>query len=185
MDLKIFRDLVLVFKCNNEIRLKGFYSYLMKFMSYELLFDEKQTLFFFKSPLQLEKKLKMLKFSKNILISDLYKGKNFNGKKLVKLMHCCYLTTKTISRLQKKRKGNGPKMDFQTCRFLVYLTMHLPKHMCSQEIELFFSTPFTLGSFVLIISNSNGGLYMTLRCQVKSYLKHPWLKWWKNECTLF
>jgi hypothetical protein len=43
--LKYFKDLVLIFKCNNEIRLKGFYSYLMKFMSHELLFGAKQTHF--------------------------------------------------------------------------------------------------------------------------------------------
>jgi hypothetical protein len=35
-------------------RLKGFDSYLMKFMSYGLLFGEKQTISF-KSPLHLEK----------------------------------------------------------------------------------------------------------------------------------
>jgi len=53
--LKYFRDLVFVFKCNNEIRLEGFYSYLMKFMSYELLFGEKQTHVFSKAHYILKK----------------------------------------------------------------------------------------------------------------------------------
>jgi len=35
-----------------------------------------------------------------------------------KLMHCCYLTAKTILGLKNKYKGNGPKMDFQICKFL-------------------------------------------------------------------
>jgi hypothetical protein len=118
----------------------------------------------------------MLKFSKNVLINELYKGKNFNGKKLLQINALLLFNYKNHLEAKKTNKENGPKMDFQTCHFLVYLTMHLPKDMWSQEIELFFSTPFTLGSFVLLISNSNGGLYMTLKCKVKSYLKPLWLK---------
>jgi hypothetical protein len=46
-------------------RLKGFGSYLMKLMSYQLLFGEKQTLYIWK-------KIKiMLKFNKNVLINKL------------------------------------------------------------------------------------------------------------------
>jgi hypothetical protein len=32
--LKLFRGLFFIFKCNNEIKIEGFDSYLMKFMSY-------------------------------------------------------------------------------------------------------------------------------------------------------
>ncbi len=41
-------------------------------------------------------------------------------KNCLKLIHCCYLTTKTILGL-KKYKGNGPKMDFQICESLPFL----------------------------------------------------------------
>jgi hypothetical protein len=43
--LKLFRCLFLILKCNNEIKIEGFDSYLMKFLSYGLLFGEKQTNF--------------------------------------------------------------------------------------------------------------------------------------------
>jgi hypothetical protein len=53
----------------------------------------------------------------------------------LKSMHCCYLITKTISGL-KKYKGNGPKMNFQICKFLsffgplyhAFISLHMTKH---------------------------------------------------------
>jgi hypothetical protein len=76
----------------------------MKFMSYGLLFGEKQT-HFSKVHYILKKYNLMLKFSKNVLINELYKGKkNSMKKKCLKSMHCCYLTTKTISRLKRNTK---------------------------------------------------------------------------------
>jgi len=66
---------------------------------------------------------------------------NFTREKIsmekisLKSMHCCYLVTKTISKL-KKYKGNGPKMDFQICEFLsffgppyhAFTSLHMTKH---------------------------------------------------------
>jgi len=47
----------------------------------------------------------MLKFSKNVLINELYKGKKNSMKKnCLKSMHWCYLTIKTISKLKKKQR---------------------------------------------------------------------------------
>jgi hypothetical protein len=70
--LKLFRGFFLIFKYNNEIKIEGLDSYLMEFMSYGLLFGEKQTHF---SKVHYILKKKMLKFNKNVLINDLYKGK--------------------------------------------------------------------------------------------------------------
>jgi hypothetical protein len=61
-------------------RLKGFDSYLMKFMSYEFLFGEKQTHF---SKVHYILKKIMLKFSKSVLINELYKCKKIQWKKIV------------------------------------------------------------------------------------------------------
>jgi hypothetical protein len=52
----------------------------MKFMSYGLLFGEKQT--HFSKVHYILKKIKlMLKFSKNVLINELYKGKKISMEK--------------------------------------------------------------------------------------------------------
>jgi hypothetical protein len=98
-------------------RLKGIDLYLMKVMSYGLLFGEKQTNYFQKSITSWRKK--KLKFSKNVLINELYKGKNFNWKKLLKIN--ALLLPKYKSHLKAKNiyKENGPKMDFQICNFLL------------------------------------------------------------------
>jgi hypothetical protein len=56
--------------------LKWFDSHLMNFMIHGLLFGEKYA-HFLKSPFHLEN----LKFCKYVLINELYKNKNFNGKK--------------------------------------------------------------------------------------------------------
>ncbi len=48
--------MVFIFKCHNEIKLEMFYSYLINFIIYELLFGEKQA-HFFKSPFHLEKNM--------------------------------------------------------------------------------------------------------------------------------
>jgi hypothetical protein len=71
----------------------------------------------------------MLKFSKNVLINEFYKGKNFNGKKLLKINALLLPNYKSHLKLEKKYKGNGPKIDIQICEFLLFLvhpTMHLP-----------------------------------------------------------
>jgi hypothetical protein len=52
----------------------------------------------------------MLKFNKNVLINELYKGKNSMEKISIKSMHCCYLITKTIlglKKIQRKWTQNG------------------------------------------------------------------------------
>jgi hypothetical protein len=128
--LKKFRGLVLILKCNNEIKIERFW-----FISNEMYelwtFIWWKTNTFFSKVHYILKEIKiMLKFNKNVLINALYTGKKISMEKnCLKSMHYCYLITKTISRLKKNTKEMDPKWTFKfvnSCHFLVQLTMHLP-----------------------------------------------------------
>jgi len=64
----------------------------------------------------------MLKFNKNVLIDELYKGKKFNGKKLFKINALLLPNYKSHLKAKKKhlRVGNGPKLEFEICEFLLF-----------------------------------------------------------------
>jgi hypothetical protein len=86
-------------------RLKCFDSYWM-FMSYRLLFGEKQT-HFFKSPYHLEKKHDLFwNFASMFSSMSSTRMKILMEKNCLESMHYCYLTTKIILGL-KKIQRNG------------------------------------------------------------------------------
>jgi hypothetical protein len=48
------------------------------------------------------------------------KSKISNGKKLLKINALLLPDYKNHFKAKKKYKGNGPKMDFQICKFLLF-----------------------------------------------------------------
>jgi len=82
----------------------------MKFMSYGLLFGEKQTHFFSKVHYILKKIKIMLRLIKNVLINELYSGKIFDGilkNKINALLLPNYKNHLGAKRIQKKWTQNG------------------------------------------------------------------------------
>jgi len=123
---KTFRELVFIFKCNNEIKLEMVWFVSNEFYDLWILIRWKTCTFSQKFISSWEKTWFILKFCKYVLINELYKNKSFNGKSFLESMHYCYLSTKNILRLKKNTK----EMDFQIHKFLplfVRLTMHLPQ----------------------------------------------------------
>ncbi len=62
----------------------------------------------------------MLKFSKNVLINELYKGKNFNGKQLLEINALLLPNYKSHLKPKKNTKEMDPKLTFKfvnSCRF--------------------------------------------------------------------
>jgi hypothetical protein len=59
-----------------------------------------------------------MRFRKNDLINELYKGKKFNWKNLLKINALLLPNYKNHFKAKTIYKGNGPKMDFQICEFL-------------------------------------------------------------------
>ncbi len=92
-----------------KARLKGFDSYLIKFISYELLLGEKFTHF---SKVHFIFKNNWMRYCKQLLIiyNELYKSKKFNEKNLLTIEALLVLNLKKT--FQNFRK-NTKKMDFE------------------------------------------------------------------------
>jgi hypothetical protein len=58
-----------------------------------------------------------LKFSKNVLISELYKGKKFNGKKVPKINALLLSNYKNHLDAKKRTKEMDPKWTFELTVF--------------------------------------------------------------------
>jgi hypothetical protein len=102
---KTFRELVFIFKCNNEIKLEMVWFISNEFYDLWTLIWWKTCTFFQKSISSWEKTWFILKFCKYVLINELYKNKIFNGKSCLESMHYCYLVQKTFwgsKKIQRK-----------------------------------------------------------------------------------
>jgi hypothetical protein len=122
---KIFKELIFIFKCNNKIKLEMVWYISNEFYDLWTLIWWKTSTFFQKSISSLKKPWFILKFCKYVLINELYKNKNFNGKKSLGINALLLPDYKKHFRAQKNTK----EMDFQICKFLPFLvhpTMHLP-----------------------------------------------------------
>jgi hypothetical protein len=122
---KTFRELVFIFKCNNEIKLEMVWFISNEFYALQTFIWWKKA-HFFKSPFHLEKKTWFnLKICKYVLINELYKNRSFNGKKSLGINALLLPNYRKHFGVWKKTQ----EMDFQICtflRFLVHTTMHLP-----------------------------------------------------------
>jgi hypothetical protein len=98
---KKFRNLVLIFKSNNEIKIERFWFVSNEIYELWTFIWWKVNTFFQKSITSWPKIKIMLKFSKNVESINSRRTQISMEKKCLKLMHYYYLITKTISRLEK------------------------------------------------------------------------------------
>jgi hypothetical protein len=104
---KTFKELVFIFKCNNEIKLEMVWFTSNEFYDLWTFIWWKTSTFFQKSISFWEKTWFILKFCNYVLINELYNNKNFNGKKLLWINALLLPNYKKHFEAKKKYKGNG------------------------------------------------------------------------------
>jgi hypothetical protein len=119
---KTFRELVFIYIYNNEIKLEIISNKIYDMWTFIWW---KVDTFFSKVHFILKKTWFILKFCKYVLINEFYKNKSFNGKKSLGINALLLLHYQKNSGFKKNTK----EMDFQNCKFLLFLihpNMHLP-----------------------------------------------------------